>query len=149
MNEISIARFVQLLKITFPLVFPATKENLLHYGHIRGWLEDQDERFCNNVLTRQTAARILHLFMKVELGLPDLKDISAANILADLYTCHTCVNHIAQIFLRGIIKAEILERDGKEYTIFNQLAALSEEEASIAIKQLEKITKGKFPAIPQ
>ncbi len=149
MNEISIARFVQLLKITFPPVFPSTKEDLLHYGHIKGWLEDQDERFCNNILTRQSAARILHLFMKVELALPDLKDISAANILADLYTCHTCVNHIAQIFLRGIMKAEILERDGKEYTIFNQLASLSEEGAAITIKQLEKITKGKFPAIPQ
>ena len=59
----------------------------LAYGHVHGWLEDQDERFCDNLLDRRTAARIFHRYMKIELGVPDLEDISAANVLADLYTC--------------------------------------------------------------
>ena len=58
-----------------------------------------------------------------------MEDISRANALADLYTCHTCVNHIAQVYLRGIMEAQTVERDGVEYKIFNQLEEVSEEEA--------------------
>ena len=98
---------------------PLGEEELLRYAHARGWIEDQDERFCDNSLNRQTAARIIHEFMKIELGMPDLQDISAANELADLYTCHTCVNHIAQVYLRGIMEAQVVERDGVEYKVFD------------------------------
>ena len=58
-----------------------------------------------------------------------MEDISRANALADLYPCHTCVNHIAQVYLRGIMEAQTVERDGVEYKIFNQLEEVSEEEA--------------------
>ena len=100
---------------------------LLRYAHVRGWIEDQDERFCDKTLNRQTAARIIHQFMKIELGVPDLADISGANELADLYTCHTCVNHIAQVYLRGIMEAQIVERDGVEYKVFNHLEQITIE----------------------
>lgn len=109
---------------------------LIHYAHTRGWLEDQDERFCEKNLNRQTAARILHQFMKIELCVPDLQDISAANVLADLYTCHTCVNHIAQVFLRGIMDAQFIERDGNEYKIFNHLEEMTLEESKNCLKRL-------------
>lgn len=108
----------------------------LSYGHVRGWLEDQDERFCDNSLNRQTAARIIHQFMKIELGIPDLQDISSANVLADLYTCHTCVNHIAQVYLRGIMDAQEVERDGIEYKIFNHYEELSLDEIKDYIKRI-------------
>ena len=100
---------------------------LLRYAHVRGWIEDQDERFCDKILNRQTAARIIHQFMKIELGVPDLADISGANELADLYTCHTCVNHIAQVYLRGIMEAQTVERDGVEYKVFNHLEQITIE----------------------
>lgn len=100
---------------------------LLRYAHVRGWIEDQDERFCDKTLNRQTAARIIHQFMKIELGVPDLADISGANELADLYTCHTCVNHIAQVYLRGIMEAQTVERDGVEYKVFNHLEQITIE----------------------
>ncbi|MBR4179887.1 MAG: hypothetical protein IKR45_04205, partial [Treponema sp.] len=58
---------------------PLPEEELLRYAHVRGWIEDQDERFCNESLNRQTAARIVHEFMRIELGVPDLPDISGAN----------------------------------------------------------------------
>ena len=117
-----------------------TVGELLHYAHTRGWLEDQDERFCDKNLNRQTAARILHQFMKIELRVPDLQDISAANVLADLYTCHTCVNHIAQVYLRGIMEAQRVERDGVEYKIFNHLEEVSEEEALLILKHVSAIS---------
>ena len=115
---------------------PLSEGELIHYAHTRGWLEDQDERFCEKNLNRQTAARILHQFMKIELRVPDLQDISPANILADLYTCHTCVNHIAQVFLRGIMDAQFIERDGNEYKIFNHLEEMTLEESKNCLKRL-------------
>ena len=115
------------------------EEELLRYAHARGWIEDQDERFCDNSLNRQTAARIIHQFMKIELGVADLQDISAAEALADLYTCHTCVNHIAQVFLRGIMEAQVIVRDGVEYKVFNHLDEVLEREIESI---LEKIRAG-------
>ena len=109
---------------------------LLRYAHVRGWIEDQDERFCDKTLNRQTAARIIHQFMKIELGVPDLTDISGANELADLYTCHTCVNHIAQVYLRGIMEAQTVERDGVEYKVFNHLEQITDEEITFLFLQL-------------
>ena len=108
---------------------PLQPKELLRYAHFRGWIEDQDERFCDNILTRQTAARIIHQFMKIELGLSDIKDISPANKIADLYNCHTCVNHIAQVYLRGIIQTQTVERDGIKVEVFNHLDNVTEEEA--------------------
>lgn len=112
---------------------------LLRYAHTRGWLEDQDERFCDKNLNRQTAARIIHQFMKIELGVPDLPDIRPANVLADLYTCHTCVNHIAQVYLRGLMPAQTVERDGVEYKIFNHLEEVTEEEITFLFSQLLQV----------
>lgn len=134
--NISIKNFIKLLASSYPQVLPADQAKLLHYAHTRGWLEDQDERFCEKNLNRQTAARILHQFMKIELRVPDLQDISAANVLADLYTCHTCVNHIAQIFLREIMDAQVIERDGKEYKIFNHLEEMTLEESKNCLERL-------------
>ena len=134
--NISIKKFIKLLASSYPEVLPVDQANLLLYAHTRGWLEDQDERFCDKNLNRQTAARIFHQFMKIELGVPDLQDISAANVLADLYTCHTCVNHIAQVFLRGIMDAQVIERDGNEYKIFNHLEEMTLEESKNCLKRL-------------
>ncbi len=135
--NISIKKFIKLLASSYPQVLPADQANLLLYAHTRGWLEDQDERFCDKNLNRQTAARILHQFMKIELKVPDLQDISPANVLADLYTCHTCVNHIAQIYLRGIMGTQTVERDGVEYKIFNQVELVSEEEGKFFIEKIK------------
>ena len=108
----------------------------LSYGHARGWLEDQDERFGENFLDRRTAARILHRYMKIELGVPDLADVSAANVLADLYTCRVCVNDVAQIFTRGIMESSQVERDGKIFEIFDMGATVNKTDAEKWIASL-------------
>lgn len=76
---------------------------LLRYGHFKLWLEDQDEAHPENHLNRQTAARILHEFLRIECGLDDLQNISSATKLKDLYTCRVCTNHIAQVCARGLM----------------------------------------------
>ncbi|MBQ8211500.1 MAG: hypothetical protein IJZ27_03090, partial [Treponema sp.] len=76
---------------------------LLRYGHFRLWLEDQDESHPENPLNRQTAARILHEFLRIECGLDDLQNISSATKIKDLYTCRVCTNHIAQVCARGLM----------------------------------------------
>ena len=44
-------------------------------------------------------------------GLSDL-DMSGAKGLKDLYDCRVCANHIAQVYMRGIMDAKDLKRDG-------------------------------------
>ncbi|MBQ1795715.1 MAG: hypothetical protein II110_08530, partial [Treponema sp.] len=55
-----------------------TLPELLRFGHFRGWLEDADERNPTAPLNRQTAARITHEFLRLELNIPDLQNISPA-----------------------------------------------------------------------
>ena len=139
-KQSTIHQFITSLWTHFFADNPLSEGELLRYAHTRGWIEDQDERFCNNTLNRQTAARIIHQFMRIELGVPDLEDISGANELTDLYTCHTCVNHIAQVFLRGIMDAQLVERDGVEYKVFNHLEELSEKEMPVILERVSAIS---------
>ena len=119
---------------------------LLRYGHFRGWLEDSDERHPENLLNRQTAARIIHQFMVVELGVPDIADISGAEKLRDLYTCRVCANHVAQVYLRGIMRAQEMEvvddsvsaaaQAAQPVLFFNHLARVTRTEMREAMEHL-------------
>ena len=118
-----------------------SRAELLRYGHFRGWLEDSDERQSDSDLNRQTAARIIHQFLLLECGVPDLADISPATNLKDLYTCRVCANHIAQVYLRGIMGAQEYgecEEGGNLIIIFNHLEKVSEKEALEIIKNSKK-----------
>lgn len=124
-----------------------TLGELLRYGHFRGWLEDSDERHPETLLNRQTAARIIHQFMVVELHVPDIEDISAAEKLRDLYTCRVCANHIAQVYVRGMFKAQEIEGvDGllsegtgaaQNNLIFNHLGRVSRRHAQKIISTIK------------
>lgn len=131
---ISVGDFVSNLFETHKKIsdWKINKTELLHYGHFRGWLEDSDERNPEVPLNRQTAARIIHMFMLIELGIPDLQDITPAYALKDLYTCRVCTNHIAQVYTRGIMKAEKKEEpdfSDSHALFFNHLALVSKTEA--------------------
>ena len=136
--NISVFYFVSLIFEAFSSVNNLGKieeKNFLEYAHRRGWLEDKDQRFSGAELSRRDAARIIHSFLQLELKQKDLPDIEPALKLADIYTCHLCVNHIAQVFCRGIMTARQVERDGKIYTIFDSLAGVSENEGKEIIKR--------------
>lgn len=157
-EEISVGEFVSRLfelklartQTNSPRKFAAA-EDILRYGHYRGWLEDQDERHPETLLNRQTTARIAHMFLLIEFGIPDLSDITPSTVLKDLYTCRVCANHIAQIYTRGIIKSwnedenydlqnkkESDSSDSSEL-FFNHLAQVSKPEALEIIRKLEQI----------
>ena len=115
-----------------------TLPELLRYGHFRGWLEDSDERQPQAPLNRQTAVRITHQFMLIELKIPDLADISPAAKLKDLYTCRVCTNHIAQLYTRGIMGAKKEEPDIADSSalFFDHLQLMTKEEVSVLLEKL-------------
>lgn len=115
--------------------------SLLHYGHLRGWLEDQDEREPHSILVKRTAARILHQFMKIELKIPDLVDISPADELKDLYTCRVCVNHVAQVYLRNLMSSEEILQGNETIRIFNMMKTVSEEETFELVRKIKSFIK--------
>ena len=144
-NIISVGNFVERLFALYP---GSTKgktllslPEILRYGHFRGWLEDSDERHPQAPLNRQTAARIIHMFLLIECGLQDLADITPATTLKDLYTCRACANHIAQVYCRGIMDAKKEEPDSRDSSayFFNHLAPVSITEATCILSKLEKL----------
>jgi len=112
---------------------------LLHYGHVAGWLEDQDEVHPTAQLDKRTAARITHQFMKIELHIPDAPDISKAEVLKDLYTCRVCANHVAQVYVKNIMECdeEIDPSIGKPVLLFNMLAPVSSEDAERILEKVQ------------
>lgn len=79
---------------------------LLEMARLHGWAEPQDVRLAGEVLRRNDAARLIHEFLKCELGEADEENWNAAKSLADLYDCHACVHHVAQAFCKGIMTAK-------------------------------------------
>ena len=118
-----------------------TMPELLRFGHFRGWLEDSDERNSTAPLNRQTAARIIHQFLKLECSVPDLADIAPALRLRDLYNCRACAEHIAQVYTRGIIKEEsdFSDSSNNPVLLFNHLAPVTKTEAQKILEQLLKL----------
>ena len=134
---ISVGEFVSQLfalrkKEPTDLAAQITLPELLRFGHFRGWLEDADERNPTAPLNRQTAARITHEFLRLELNIPDLQNISPAKKLKDLYTCRVCANHIAQLYCRGIMDAD-------EDLLFNHLELMTREETNTVIANCEAV----------
>lgn len=76
----------------------------LRYGQQRGWLEEEDVSASGTDLERRAAARILHSFLRKERQEPDEADWRGAERMKDLYDCHTCVNHVAQMYAKGIME---------------------------------------------
>ncbi len=144
-NSIPVGEFVsRLFSLRIDKKSPDTQltlPELLRFGHYRGWLEDSDERKPSAPLNRQTAARITHEFLRLELNIPDLADISPATKLKDLYTCRACANHIAQVYCRGIMDAKKEEPDSSDSSLllFDHLALVSKTEASDILSKLEKL----------
>ena len=90
--------------------------------------------FGEEATDRKTAAVLLHIFLLTELKEPDESDISGASILRDLYDCRVCVNHIAQVYLKGIMEAcdyRELSKTGEpgDFLLFDGNKTITSEEA--------------------
>ena len=82
-------------------------------------------------VTKQTAARLCHGVLLYWLKEPDNDDWSAARLLKDIYDCHTCVIHVAQVYVKGIIPS-----DSTEPPVFGNKTELSEEAADAIVQRL-------------
>lgn len=107
-------------------------ELLFLAGRKKGWLEEQDQVFRDRALNRKTAARMIHEFLRRVLEEEDSKEWQQAKTLQDLYDCHSCVNHIAQVYEKGIMEA--LE-DG-EKKIFGADKTVSDVEAKKIVERI-------------
>lgn len=80
-------------------------EAALKTAVLRGWAESSELVNPEKPLERRHIAAILHRFTRREMGEKDEDDICRAQVLKDLYDCHVCVNHIAQVWLKGIMES--------------------------------------------
>ena len=104
-------------------------------AHRLGIIDKYESEHPENIVTRKDAARILHLYMTKELEIGDEADISPASVLKDLYDCRVCVNHIAQVYLKGIMKAHAYPNG---LLLFDSGLEISDEEAKEAVNNLPK-----------
>lgn len=109
--------------------------DIIRRGRAAGWLEEQD--LIGAYLERRTAAAILHRFLLTELEEPDEDSWGEATKLQDLYDCRTCVNHVAQIFAKGIMK----EYQQTDKRVFGMREPLWEEECEQILKRVFEPSK--------
>ena len=93
-------------------VFGEDTGEVFSKGLENGWLEFEDKLYRDDEINRKNIARIIHLYLLKEKGISDLKDISKAAELRDLYDCRVCANHVAQVYLRDIMSAKELSVNG-------------------------------------
>lgn len=107
--------------------------DILSYGWDKGWLEEQDILWADRLIERRNAARIVHEFLRIELREQDERDIRKANVLTDLYDCKVCANHIAQVYLKGIMPS-------KEPARFQLLMKIDENEMHDIVRKMFEMT---------
>lgn len=99
----------------------------LDYALLQGIIEDYDMTNRSNLIERRSAARIVHVALLTEFSERDEAEWSAAKKLLDLYSCHTCVIHIAQVYVKGImLEHEENVFDVKGYLTFGEAAEIVE-----------------------
>ena len=82
-------------------------------GRRAGWLEEADQLYPDAAISRKNVARILHLYLLKVRNIPDICDIPEAYKLKDLFDCRICANHVAQVYLRGLMSAKNLMKEGE------------------------------------
>lgn len=95
-------------------------------------------------ITRKQAALIVHEFIKRVLNEPDEKDVTEARILRDLFDCRVCVQHIEQVFCKGIMRPMVDYETAKSSGIpmmFGGNTLLDEEEADSIVKRVFDISQ--------
>lgn len=107
-------------------------------GRKKGWLEEEDELFAGEQISRKNIARILHMYLVKERGVKDISDISGAECLRDLYDCRVCANHVAQMYLRGIMNHRTLDKKG-EFLWFDLEGADSETEIEESLRIAKEV----------
>jgi rhodanese-related sulfurtransferase len=101
----------------------------IDYALHKGIIQDYDMINISNPIERRSAARIVHETLLIEIEEEDEKEWLSAEKLSDLYSCRTCVMHIAQMYVKGII----LSRDNN---IFDVKGSLTPAEAAAIVLRM-------------
>lgn len=140
-EQITIEGFVALLADRIQTLHSCTEAStdLLDTCFQRGWLEPADLSERKLPLEKRRAARIVHAFLRRELGEADEEDFGAAAGLSDLYDCRVCVNHVAQVYVKGILQAAgnvSGQGAGDADLVFGMQQLVSQEEAERVIARI-------------
>lgn len=106
-----------------------SQSEYMSYALGRGLIEDYDMGNENYPIERRAAARIAHETLLIELAENDEQEWSAANRLQDLYICRTCVMHIAQMYVKGIMP-------GRDNSMFDVKGKINYTEAQAIVEKL-------------
>jgi len=101
----------------------------LDYALHKGIIEDYDITNLYKPIERRAAARIVHEVLLTEYSEKDEVEWSAAEKLVDLYSCRTCVRHIAQVYVKGIIL-------GRKNNVFDVKGHITVSEAEEIVKRM-------------
>ncbi len=126
-NNLNKDKFIEML-VSFSGI---SKEELLQ----KGVLETGDLSESFEEIDRRSVARILHNFMRIVLGIKDESDISKAYVLKDLFDCRVCANHIAQVYLKGVMKE--VNIDG--LIIFDVYGKVTESDVEVWLEAVREL----------
>ena len=101
----------------------------MDYALHKGIIEDYDITNISKFIERRSVARIVHEALLTEFGERDEHQWSAAEKLRDLYSCHTCVMHIAQMYVKGIML-------GRDNNVFDAVGSITGAEAAVVIVRM-------------
>ncbi len=108
-----------------------SKEEMLQ----KGVLETGDLSETFEDIDRRSVARILHNYMRIVLGIKDEPNISKAYVLKDLFDCRVCANHIAQVYLKGVMKE--VNIDG--LIIFDVYGKVTESDVEVWLEAVREL----------
>lgn len=120
----SIGEFTDLLLSEYALRNGVSEETTKEIGRIItvGFIPQK-------VLEKRDAAQIIHFFIRQTKIEEDESSWEKAKILKDLYDCRSCVDHVAQIFVKGIITPS-------SELIFGTRNMVTDSEANDIIKRI-------------
>lgn len=105
------------------------EKNVIDIAFELGIIDEDDKGMVDLPILRQGAARIAHNVVNNILSEPDEENVDAAKAMTDLYSCRTCVIHVSQMYVKGIMNA-------REDNLFCGEETLTVAEAEDLIKKV-------------
>jgi Rhodanese-related sulfurtransferase len=132
-EQVTTAQFVTMVIRSIKGHIEPTREcrssGYMDYALYKGIIEDYDLTNLSKPIERRSAARIVHEALLTEFGERDEYEWSAAENLKDLYSCRTCVMHIAQMYVKGIML-------GRGPNLFDAAGSLTQAEAAAVVARM-------------
>lgn len=102
-DEVLVGEFIYELISSLRRNDNISKEKCFAYALDKRIIDNSDVSSESKPIKRRTAARMLHEVMQNILEEKDISQWQSALVLKDLFDCNRCVNHIAQVYAKGII----------------------------------------------